>query len=304
MKRIAITGPTGFLGMHVIPFLIDRGYEIHALDTRLPNHAPGGVIFHKCNLLDTRSVEKLMKEIQPEYLLHFAWYVVPGKFWHAIENLQWVAASLNLFENFIINGGKRIVFAGTCAEYDWEYKELSEKSTPLNPSTFYGIAKNELRSIVEKTAKQFDVSMAWGRIFFLYGPNEQRGRLVPDIINNLLQGNPAPSSHGNQLRDFMHVKDVARAFVDVLESKWTGAVNIASGNTVALADVVRKIGDITGRTDLLRIGEIPASPNDPECLSADVHILQDVIGFKPEYDLTGGLENTVDWWKKSQPSAD
>ncbi len=309
MKRIVITGPNGFLGRQAIPFLIDRGYEIHALDktipdNNLPGHAPDRVIFHKCDLLDNQPVEKLMKEICPEHLLHFAWYVVPGKFWHAIENLQWVAASLRLFQNFIINGGKRIVFAGTCAEYDWGYSDLSEKTTPLNPSTFYGVAKNELRSIVEKTAEQFGVSMAWGRIFFLYGPHEQRGRLVPDIINNLLQGKPARSTLGRQLRDFMHVRDVARAFVDVLESDWTGAVNIASGDTVTIAEVVRKLGEITGRSDLLKIGVIPASPSDPECLSADVHILKDVIGYKPEYDLTGGLENTVDWWKKLQPLAD
>ncbi len=74
MKRIVLTGPTGFLGRHSIPFLIDKGYEIHALDMRLPDHAPEGVVFHQCNLLDTQSVERLMKEIQPEYEYSLNWY--------------------------------------------------------------------------------------------------------------------------------------------------------------------------------------------------------------------------------------
>lgn len=302
MKRIVITGPSGFLGRNTLPQLVKRGYEVHALDRSsledsVDPYLHKHITFHQVDLLDDSATGSLMKAIQPQYLMHYAWYVTPGLFWHAIENLHWVAASLRLFDHFRINGGRRAVFAGTCAEYDWDFDPLSEATTPLTPGTLYGVAKNEMRIIMEKAAEQSDLSIAWGRIFFLYGPHEQKGRLVPDIINNLLNEQPAKCSHGRQLRDFMHAADVARAFIEVMESEWTGAVNIASGKTVSIADVVNTIGEITGRSDLLRIGAIPASPSDPASLAADTNILNKTIGFQPEFNLSEGLANTIEWWQ-------
>ena len=60
-----------------------------------------------------------MKDLRPSHLLHFAWYVTPGKFWTSPENIDWLQASLDLVTSFLDCGGERSVIAGTCAEYDW-----------------------------------------------------------------------------------------------------------------------------------------------------------------------------------------
>lgn len=300
MKRVLLTGGTGFLGKHAIPELVARNYEVHAVSRR--SQKEKDVVWHVCDLLSEDESKKLLEKVKPTHLLHFAWYVEPGKFWTAEENRLWVDASEKLFQNFTANGGERAVFAGSCAEYDWSFDVLSEKNTPLNARTLYGISKNSLREDLEKMAREWKISFAWGRIFFLYGPYEARRRLVSETIWNLLKNKPAPCTDGRQERDFMHVEDVARGFVETLESGYEGALNIASGETVRIRQVVETIGEILGKSELIQWGAYPTAADDPPRLSADVEVLRKKVKFVPRYNLREGLEETVEWWKAKQAS--
>jgi nucleoside-diphosphate-sugar epimerase len=225
-------------------------------------------------------------------LLHLAWYTEPGKFWTAPENLDWVAASLFLYRTFLEAGGRRALFAGSCAEYDWSYSHLEEACTPANPRTLYGRAKNGLRDLVESYARLIGIEVAWGRVFFLYGPGEAPDRLVSDLIQSLSDGRPAKCTHGRQQRDFMHVSDAARAFATVLESSFCGPINIASGVCRPIADAIGIIGQLLGRPDLIRLGAREPPADDPPRLAADVKLLSR-LGFRPDFDLEAGLAQTV-----------
>jgi nucleoside-diphosphate-sugar epimerase len=300
MKKVFLTGAAGFIGRHTIPFLLDKGYEIHAVfdDVHPDSIKNDKLIWHQCNLLDAGQQEKIIASIKPTHLLHFAWYTVHRKYWTATENLNWVQASLDLFKNFAENNGKRAVSAGTCAEYDWSHGFCSEKNTPLKPATLYGACKNGLQEILTQYTRNSGVSFVWGRIFFLYGPYENSERLIPYVINSLLKNQIAQCSHGNQIRDFLHVEDVASAFTDLLESNVTEAVNIASGIQIKIKDLVYKIAQKLDKTSYIKLGEVPASENEPAVLYADVSRLKDEVGWKPKYDIDSGLEQTIEWWKK------
>jgi nucleoside-diphosphate-sugar epimerase len=138
------------------------------------------------------------------------------------------------------------------------------------------------------------MSSAWGRVFFLYGPDEYPGRLVPSVINALLKGESALCTHGEQVRDFMYVEDVAAAFVALLGSEVKGVVNIASGTSAPLKDLVHTIADQIGRRDLVELGALPANIDDPAALIADISRLRDEVGFKPRYSLNEGIAITVE----------
>jgi nucleoside-diphosphate-sugar epimerase len=295
MKKVLLTGGTGFLGRHAIPELLKKNYEVHLVSRRPQKEK--NIFSHNCDLLSDSEIKELLPKIRPTHLLHFAWYVEPGKFWTSQENRSWEAASVKLFKHFAENGGVRAVFAGSCAEYDWSHDFLSEKNTPLTPKTLYGISKNTLRESLENASYQMNIPFAWGRIFFLYGPHEARQRLVSEAINNLLQNKPFPCTDGKQERDFMHVADVARAFVEVLESDYTGALNIASSKMVSIRQVVQTIGKILGKIKLIQWGAYPTPPDDPPRLAAEIKILREQIHFTPKYDLKTGLKQTIDWWK-------
>lgn len=298
-RRVLVTGGGGFIGRHALPELVAHGWEVHAAGrSSLPADAAAGVVFHPCDLLAEGAAAQLVAAVRPTHLLHLAWNAVPGKFWTAPDNLDWVAASLRLYRAFAACGGTRAVLAGTCAEYDWSHGELSEATTPLAPHSLYGKAKNAFRTLAEDSAGTLGVEVAWGRIFFLYGSHEQPGRLVPDVITSLLAGTPALCSHGRQERDFLHVIDVARAFVALLDSDHTGPVNIASGMALPLSAVIGIIADLVGRPDLVRLGARPAPAGDPPRLAADIGVLRDRIGFRPQFDVASGLAQTVAWWRQ------
>ena len=90
----------------------------------------------------------IISQLKPTHLLHFAWYAIPGKYWTSEQNFLWVQASLELVRQFRENGGDRVVMAGTCAEYDWQYGYCSEYITPKNPSLPYSIFKKSLQEML------------------------------------------------------------------------------------------------------------------------------------------------------------
>jgi nucleoside-diphosphate-sugar epimerase len=190
--------------------------------------------------------------------------------------------------------------SGSCAEYDWSGTGvLSEKDTPLRPATYYGKCKHALASVGEGLAAERGLGFSWGRIFFVYGPYEQPGRLVSEVAESLVKGEPAPTSDGAQRRDFLHARDVASAFVALLDSDVEGPVNIGSGDAVPVREVVSLIGEAAGRAELVRFGEIPQRAGDPPLIEADVARLRDEVGWRPGIPLRDGIRETVEWWKAS-----
>lgn len=301
MRRVLVTGATGFVGRHCPAELAARGYEVHAVTSREagPGLEAPGVVWHRADLLGRGAARALVGAVGPTHLLHLAWYAEPGKFWASAENFRWVSASLELFEAFAAAGGRRVVAAGTCAEYEWGGEApCVEGATPLRPATVYGACKHATRVVLEAFAAQRGLSAAWGRVFFLYGPHEHPARLVSSVTRSLLRGEPARCTHGRQVRDFLHAGDVGRAFVSLLDSDARGPVNVASGEPVALREVVSALGELTGRPELVELGAVEAPAGEPAVLVADATRLRAEAGWAPARTLRDGLAETVEWWRR------
>ncbi|QXQ06463.1 NAD(P)-dependent oxidoreductase [Sphingosinicellaceae bacterium] len=289
MTCVLVTGGSGFVGRAVVPLLIAAGHDVHLL-TR--EGAPvAGCNVHRADLLG--AVPDIIKDIAADTMLHLAWYAKPGAFWHAPENLDWVAASLRLVRAFAAGGGKRLVGVGTCAEYDWGFLELDEVRTPLRPHTLYGTAKASLYQLLATAATPLDLSFGWARIFYPYGPHEQAGRLLSSLVDGARAGSAIACTSGWQSRDFMHVDDVARALVAFLSGDVTGAVNIAQGRVVRVRDFIETASALAGGSELVRLGARATQAGEPIYMGASVARLRDEVGFVPVYDLAAGIADAV-----------
>jgi nucleoside-diphosphate-sugar epimerase len=298
MTRILVTGANGFIGRHVLPLLCAAGFDVHAVCTRESTFPPE-VSPHVADLLSCEQQRAVLREVRPSHLLHLAWHVPPGEFWTAMENVAWLRASLRLLENFGAAGGKRWVAAGTCAEYDWSTQGYWKETDPLGPSTLYGACKSSTQLTAIQMGRALHVDVAWGRIFSPYGPGEPEGRLIPSVICALMGERLARCTEGLQVRDFMFVEDVARAFELLVSGTFTGLVNIASGMTASVREVVTEIGRQMGRPELIAFGAIPTRTFEPPRLTANVERLRS-LGFQPKYTIEQGLARTIEWWASNR----
>ena len=300
MKRVLVTGASGFIGSHSLTALQSKGYEVHAIG-RESRREVDGIEWHRADLLDAPAIGTLMRDVRPTHLLHFAWYAVPRDYRESPENLRWCESGMRLLREFAEQGGSRAVFAGSCFEYDLRHGFCSEDLTPLVPSTFYGTCKDSLRRVMLEFSKSAQLSTAWGRIFYLYGRCEPRARLVPSVIGSLLRGEKARCTHGRQLRDFLYVEDVAEAFVALLDSSALGVINVGSGEPVTIRSMVEEIArqlEMPGQLiSQVEFGAIEPAAGDPAIVCADTRKMRDQVGWTPRWTLTDGIAETIKWWR-------
>ncbi|MBI5397752.1 MAG: NAD(P)-dependent oxidoreductase [Verrucomicrobia bacterium] len=303
--KILITGAAGFIGSHLARLLVQQGHEVHATlldanDTdRIRDLLPR---LHTvlCNLEHPAEVDACLASVRPELCIHLAWYAVPGKYLNAVENFGSLEATLHLARKLAALGCRRFVGIGTCFEYEHGGSVLGE-SSPTKPVSLYAACKLSTALVLEQFARLTPMQIAWVRLFYQYGPDEAPQRLMPHVINSLLQGRKVELTPGEQVRDFLHIEDVASGIAAVAHSGLNGIVNVGSGQRVTVREIAEKIAAIVSRPDLLAIGARPYAPNDPMFILADNSRLRQNTNWRPRYDLDAGLRQTVEWWKARLP---
>lgn len=297
--RILVTGAAGFVGASVARRLLTDGHSVAAV---IRPASPRGrleglesrLATINCDLADTAALRRELQSFKPEACIHLAWYAVPGKYLEAKENLDCLHVSLGLLEELAQVGCRAVVMTGTCAEYDTDAGYLREGG-PTRPATLYAASKLALSIAGAARAAQLKISFAWARLFYLYGPHEDERRMVPSLIRSLLGGQPFKASSGSQIRDYLHIDDVAAALCRLAVEPVTGTFNVASGDAVHVRDLMLAVGRITGRAELIRFGEAPDRNWEPPFICGDPGRLRST-GWAPKYDLEEGLGQTVEWW--------
>ncbi len=293
--RVLLTGASGFIGSHVLRALIHHGHSVAAL--AIPGDplwrirdALEGVWIVRGTLSGLHELSRLLSAWRPEGCIHLAWYVEPGKYLHAQENIQCLMESLQLFRAAAEWGCDGVVAAGTCAEHD-----ITADSP--GPPTMYAAAKLACGLLGRAVAEGGGMRFAWARIFYPYGPYDDERRALPTLIRALLSGEPFPATQGNQVRDCVHVEDIAAAFVLLLEKGESGVFDVASGAPVKVRELMESVGRVWGRPELIQFGALPDRPGDPSGVGDGGERLR-ALGWAPRYSLEEGVRQTVEWWRR------
>lgn len=297
--RVLLTGATGFVGRHVLTALSAIDCDVVAITSRtVPMEENAGVKWIHADLFREAESKAAVVETQADILIHMAWYAEHGKFWNAPENFDWSRATLQLFQEFIRNGGKRAVFAGTCAEYDWQYGYCVEGVTPTEPSTVYGQCKDATRRLTKVLAQQSGVEWVWGRVFFPFGFGEPENRLLPSVINSLLRQEPVLCSHGKQYRDFMAVNEVATAFAHLAcKTHDIGEFNISTGKPTQLTELIEYCVKYLKSRISPQYGAIKVADNEPPILVGDNRKLKNT-GWQSQGDWEAALPTMIEQYKQ------
>ena len=299
--KVLVTGATGFIGSHLVRYLLGKGCEVYVIYRQESNlwriaDLVSQVHLISCDLLNIGN-ENTLPQIKFDMCIHAAWYAVPGKYLAAQENMIFLNATLALAIKLQELGCEHLIGIGSCFEYDTSLGYLSETSL-TKPQHLYSASKLATQLVLEQWAKMAGIKFTWIRLFYQYGAFEDQRRLVPAVINSLLQQQPVQLTLGEQVRDFLHIEDVAAAIYAIAQAELVGIVNVGSGKPITVREIAETIGKILGNSKLLDFGAIPYSSSDPKFICANNYRLRQETNWTPQYTLETGLIEVIDWWKK------
>ena len=288
-KKVLVTGATGLIGKELIEPLKSLGFDIYAItiDKNNPNN---GVKWIKGSLFDDNFIKDTMSEIKPEFLLNMAW-ATTGDYLKSDINYKFLNAGVNLIQSFKENGGKRVVYAGTCFEYKFKDTPLKESDELDTEKTVYTFCKNKLRDVVEFYCNKNNISFAYGRIFYVYGKNEDKTRLTGMIIDKLSKDEEVVIKSGSLIKDYMYSKDIALAFTKLLDSNVVGSVNICTGNQITIKQYSLTIAKLMKKEHLVKFFDEPS--NQPPIIVGDNSRLINEVCFNPQYDVESAISEIL-----------
>jgi nucleoside-diphosphate-sugar epimerase len=263
---VLVTGATGFVGRQVLRRFAEIGVPVRIVARSDAFELPTGLSLEslvKTSDLFSETEEWWTRASQGvDVAVHLAWYAEPGSYQLSERNIDCLRGTLTMARGFVAGGGKRFVGIGTCAEYDLGGGDVSV-ATSLKPQTPYAGAKAATFLALSSWLQTMNVDFAWCRLFYLYGEGEDGRRLVPYIRSRLAAAEAAELTHGNQVRDFLDVRDAGRMIADVALSRVIGPYNVCSGTPLTVRALAERLGDEYGRRDLLKFGARAENSFDP-----------------------------------------
>ncbi len=288
MTSLLVTGASGFIGSAILRGLKSEDFSsVHAVSRNpLNSH---GIQWHQADLLDEKQIDDIIGEIKPTYLLHCAWEVTPRLYSSSPMNLEWLRASVKLAKAFGEQNGKYFLGLGTSAEYDKSDTPCHEDKTLIKPNSIYGYSKASFWQALQASALQYEYKVGWARVFVPYGPCDPKERLIPMLMDKLAKEEPIKTTHGNQIRDFVHVDDIAKILLLMLNHQAEGAYNIGSNAPMAVKEIIEILAQGVGRPDLIEFGAVPLPVHEPMTLVADMTKVKKRFGNVPQTNIQQAL---------------
>jgi len=309
MLKVLVTGADGFIGSHLTEMLVEKGYQVKALSHYNSFNNWGWLEDINCkdkvevftgDIRDPHYCKIITKDI--DIIFHLAAliaipysYIAPDSY--VDTNIK---GTLNICQAAKENGGIRVIHTSTSEVYGTaQYLPIDEKH-PLQPQSPYSATKIAADAMAMSFYNAFELPVTIARPFNTYGPRQSARAVIPTIITQIANGEKEIKLGDlTPTRDFNYVEDTCRGVIALAEEDKTigEAVNIGSNFEISIADTLNIIkelmeSDVKFITDKQRI-----RPEKSEVfrLWCDNSKIEELTGFKPQFDIKHGLQKTIEW---------
>ena len=316
MKKVTVlvTGADGFIGSHLVEMLSSKGYQVRALSQYNSFNNWGWLEDINCkdkieiltgDIRDPHFCKEIVKNV--DIIFHLAAliaipysYVAPNSY--VDTNIK---GTLNICQAAKENGNIRVIHTSTSEVYGTaQYVPIDEKH-PLQPQSPYSASKIAADAMAMSFFHAFELPVTVARPFNTYGPRQSARAVIPTIITQIANGvKEIKLGDTSPTRDFNYVEDICRGFLAIAENDQTigETINIGSNFEISIGDTFKLIKELMGSevqfvTDNKRI-----RPEKSEVfrLCCDNTKIEKLTGFKPQVDISEGLQRTIDWF--TQPN--
>ena len=310
MSRAVVTGGAGFLGSHLCRALVDRGWDVVAVDTLLT-----GRVENVEDLLDSRyfaleqhDVSEFVAVDGPiDAVLHFASPASPRDYLeYPIKTLKVGSLGTHNTLGLAKATGARYVLASTSEIYGDPQVHPQDEGywghvNPVGPRGVYDEAKRFAEAMAMAYQRTHDIDVKIVRIFNTYGPclRPGDGRVISNFLVQAMDDKPLTVyGDGRHTRSYCYVADEVRGIVALLESDWTGPMNIGNPDEFTVLDLAREVLEVTGSSSEIVYEPLPV--DDPARRRPDITLANEVLGWRPEVDLREGLARTYEWFGRER----
>ena len=235
MKKIAILGANGFLGLPIAEAFRLSGWEVVAFSKRQHNNSM--VQEFKVDLFDLESLNRALLKSKPDVVISTAWVTEHWKLWTSELNVNYRDATLKFAEACFQAGVESFAGIGTGGEYGIKAGICNTESSPLIPNDVYAASKIETGLKLKEIGETFGAKSHWFRIFQAFGPNEKPERFIPGLISSLKQRERFSISTPENNLDWIHTADIASAVVYCLENELRHFVDVGTGVATSVREV-------------------------------------------------------------------
>lgn len=303
MKRVLVTGATGFIGSNLARRVVQDGHEVHLLvqpayQTWRIEDIRDEVRLHELDVADTHALKPLLRGIRPDWIFHLAVFgAYPSQTdWQRMITTN-VLGTANLLDACLASGFETFVNTGTSSEYGFKDHAPFEDE-PLDPGSAYAVTKAAATMHCRYIARNQSVNVPTLRLYSAYGPYEEPTRLMPNVVMSGLRGEFPPLADPQIARDYVHVDDVCEAYLlAAARSHESGAVyNVGTGIQTTLLEVVNTARRVMAITDEPQWGSMADRDWDTKIWVADNRKAIELLGWNPRYTFEEGLSTFVDWF--------
>jgi len=307
MKRVIVTGGTGFVGANLARRLLQDGHEVHLLVRR--GFAPwrieaihDDVCLHEVDLGDQESLDPVINKIRPDWIFHLATH---GAYSSQSDLSQIVRTNIlgtiNLVEASLKTGFEAFVNTGSSSEYGFKDHAPSDKEW-VEPNSYYAVGKASATLFCRYTAQSRAVRLPTLRLYSVYGPYEEPARLMPSLIVRGLRGELPPLVNPDIARDYVYIDDIIDAYLlaATRDGQEQGAVyNLGTGVQTSLGEAVAAARKLMNITTEPAWGAMPNRQWDTNVWVADNRKAIDDLGWRPDVTFERGLGRMLEWFRNN-----